>query len=556
MAWVFTKARRITKRRHSAEAQAILDRLAAYLHDSESDPVEMLCGFWKDQRDAITYQEMRALILEGYVDEVTARLWQQDYADLVKNRMPQIWNGAMIAGSRSQPLLTSLPNFTFNLQTPGVIRWIQSRGAEMVTASTQRQKDAVALLLEDKMRNAHTVDELARLIRPCIGLHRQQAQAVTNYYNHIVATLTEQHPRTKPERIRNKALEQATKYAERLHRQRAVTIAQTEMAYAYNYGADEGIRQAQADFLIGRCEKIWTTSGDDRVCPDCAALDGQRIGMEDTFFSGNRVVYDENGLYPPRHPRCACAVQYVEIEPPITYQPENRPVAELGISAAGMNENTDFSEFSSLTMTDNDGIISLTRPENEPEFLRQYNRYELGTKTEEEKLAQINPNYASGEPQWRNNCQRCVVAYEMVERGYDVTALPYDEKDPFGYAVTRAFDVPAPDLPLTVKDTYVIQGDAKAFVQKLFDGWGSDARAFMRVMWDKQLTGTEYYIPHVFVVKKINGEIVYLDPQLGVKRDIDDTLSKCAERAFQWIMRVDDKDFSELVTYAVQNRGG
>lgn len=316
MAWVFTKARRITKRRHSAEAQAILDRLAAYLHDSESEPVEMLCGFWKDQQDAITYQEMRALILEGYVDEVTARLWQQDYADLVKNRMPQIWNGAMIAGSQSQPLLTSLPNFTFNLQTPGVIRWIQSRGAEMVTVSTQRQKDAIALLLEDKMRNSHTVDELARLIRPCVGLYRQQAAAVSNFYDHMVKTLTEQHPRTKPERIQLKALDKATKYAERLHRQRAVTIAQTEMAFAYNYGADEGIRQAQADFLIGRCEKIWSTSGDDRVCPDCAALDGQRIGMEDTFFSGNRVVYDENGLYPPRHPRCACAVQYVEIEPP------------------------------------------------------------------------------------------------------------------------------------------------------------------------------------------------------------------------------------------------
>ena len=316
MAWMFTKARRITKRRHSAEAQAILDRLAAYLHDSESEPVEMLCGFWKDQQDAITYQEMRTLVLEGYVDEVTARLWQQDYSDLVKNRMPQIWNGAMIAGSRSQPLLTSLPNFTFNLQTPGVIRWIQSRGAEMVTVSTQRQKDAIALLLEDKMRNSHTVDELARLIRPCVGLYRQQAAAVSNFYDHMVKTLMEQHPRTKPERIQLRALDKATKYAERLHRQRAVTIAQTEMAFAYNYGADEGIRQAQTDFLIGRCEKIWSTSGDDRVCEDCKELDGQRIGMEDTFFSGNRVVYDENGLYPPRHPRCACAVQYVEIEPP------------------------------------------------------------------------------------------------------------------------------------------------------------------------------------------------------------------------------------------------
>ena len=106
------------------------------------------------------------------------------------------------------------------------------------------------------------------------------------------------------------------KYAERLHRQRAMTIAQTEMAYAYNYGADEGIRQAQADFLIGKCVKKWCTSGDANVCEDCAKLDGTEVGMEETFFSGNKVEYDESGLFPPLHPRCACAIEYIEVEPP------------------------------------------------------------------------------------------------------------------------------------------------------------------------------------------------------------------------------------------------
>ncbi len=38
--------------------------------------------------------------------------------------------------------------------------------------------------------------------------------------------------------------------------------------------------------------------------------------MDELFFSGNRVEYDESGLYPPLHPRCACAVQYVEVEAP------------------------------------------------------------------------------------------------------------------------------------------------------------------------------------------------------------------------------------------------
>ena len=355
MSWCFTKARRITKRRHSEEAQSILDRLAAYLHDNESEPVELLCGFWKDQQDAITYQELRTLVLEGYVDEVTARLWQQDYSDLVKRRMPQIWGGAMIAGSQSQPFLSSLSDFSFNMQTPGVIRWIQSRGAAMVTVSTQRQKDAIALLLEDKMRNSHTVDELARLIRPCVGLYRQQAAAVSNYYDHMVKNLTEQHPRTRPERIQLKALDKATKYAERLHRQRAMMIAQTEMAFAYNYGADEGIRQAQADFLIGRCEKVWCTSGDDQVCDECKALDGKRIAMEDLFFSDNRVVYDESGLYPPLHPRCACAVQYVEIEPPPFQINEER--ARQSANAGDTYSDNPVTEFSSSdTMEQGRGV--------------------------------------------------------------------------------------------------------------------------------------------------------------------------------------------------------
>ena len=318
MAWLFRSPRRIVyKGGRNQTAQEILDRLRAYLDSQNAQPVEILCGFWRDQQDAITYQELRELVKQGYLDEITARLWQQDYSVLVTERLPQIWGDAIIAGSVSQPVMDGiLSSFTFNTQTPGIVEWVRSRGAYLVTECTQTQKDAIALLLEDKIRNTHTVDELARLIRPCVGLTKGQASAARNYYDNLVKTLTEQHPRTKPESIQAKALERTAKYAETLHRQRAITIAHTEMAYAYNYGADEGVRQAQADYLIGRCEKRWITSGDDRVCNDCAELDGKQIGMEDLFFSGNTVEYDESGLFPPLHPRCACAVQYIEVEPP------------------------------------------------------------------------------------------------------------------------------------------------------------------------------------------------------------------------------------------------
>ena len=86
------------------------------------------------------------------------------------------------------------------------------------------------------------------------------------------------------------------------------------------------------------------------MCEDCKALDGQRVGMEDTFFSGNRVVYDENGLYPPRHPRCACAVQYVEIEPPPFHISRQQSAGEGagGSSETQFLKTVDFSDKSAV----------------------------------------------------------------------------------------------------------------------------------------------------------------------------------------------------------------
>lgn len=324
MSWIFTKARRIRKARApSGNAKEILERLRHYLDNEASEPVKLLCGFWEDQQKAITYQELREIVLQGWLDEETARLWEGDYAYFVKETMPKIWGQAMIAGSISQPVMeSSLSAFQFNTQTPGVVEWMRSRGAYLVTNCTQGQKDAIALLLEDKMRNTHTPDELARLIRPTIGLTRPQTAAVRNYYDNLVKTLTEANPNRSVAEIKATALKKATQYAERQHRQRALTIAQTEMAYAYNYGADEGIRQAQTDFLIGKVEKRWCTSGDEQVCEECEKLDGQQIGMDEIFFSGNKVEYDISGLYPPLHPRCACAVEYIETEEPL---PERQP---------------------------------------------------------------------------------------------------------------------------------------------------------------------------------------------------------------------------------------
>ena len=102
-------------------------------------------------------------------------------------------------------------------------------------------------------------------IRPTIGLNKMQSMATMNYYKHVKETLQKNNPTMKEATAAKYAREASHKYAGKLHRQRAYTIATTEMAFAYNKGADEGIRQAQEQGLMGMTRKVWSTAADERA---------------------------------------------------------------------------------------------------------------------------------------------------------------------------------------------------------------------------------------------------------------------------------------------------
>ena len=289
----------------------VLRRLQEYLDNHCREPMLILCRFWDDQQNVVTYKELREAVIDGAISWEMLELWMQDYSVLVRDHLSKVWEEAATAGAAGQPVLDGLA-FEFNTQEPGILNWISGRGAEFVTSSTEAQKDAIAALLTKKMRDGHTVDELARLIRACIGLTEGQAKANARFYDNMVENMKKEHPRMKPESIRKKALEASQKYAERQHRDRAMMIAQTESAFAYNRGADEGIRQAQAEGYLGTMKKRWSTSGDDVVCAICSALEGTEVDMDSEFNFGGRVLFPGHHMLPPAHPRCACAVEYIE----------------------------------------------------------------------------------------------------------------------------------------------------------------------------------------------------------------------------------------------------
>lgn len=309
------------KKAKSRNGQEVLRRLEEYLESESDEPAKLLCRFWEDQQSVITYQELRMAVMAGYLSLETLQLWQQDYSVLVSGRLRGMWENAAAAGPSGQPVLDNVP-FKFDTQAPGILNWIDQRGAEFVTASSQEQKDAIAALLTKKMREKHTVDELSRLIRPCIGLTERDAKAVARFYDNIVDTMKKEHPRMKPESIRQKALDASAKYAEKKHRARAMTIARTEGAFAYHWGEYEGIKQAQAEGLLGKVVKKWSTSGDERVCAQCAVLEGTEIEMEADFNIKGRILFQGQHMLPPAHPDCGCGVEYIEAEPPKMPQSE------------------------------------------------------------------------------------------------------------------------------------------------------------------------------------------------------------------------------------------
>lgn len=288
------------------EAQRALKTLRGFLNEEEPQLVTFLHHIWNQQQRAITYKELREAIMIGYMDPSLIQEWTQDYSKFVTASLLPLWLEAM--ESATKELHREFPSYVFDSTTDGIKVWIDTRAATFVTYCTQEQIAAInAVVAKASILQDMTVDELARAIRPMVGLNRPQAVANINYYNRLRASGISE----------KKALEKSLIYSHRQHRYRGYLIARTELAFAYNKGQHEGVKQAQAAGLMGETIKIWSTAEDERVCPICGGLNGKRIAMEADFDFPTKLTAPGIRQTPPSHPHCRCAIVYKEIAPPV-----------------------------------------------------------------------------------------------------------------------------------------------------------------------------------------------------------------------------------------------
>ena len=177
---------------------------------------------------------------------------------------------------------------------------LSAHGGELITNLSAESRRAIANVLLHGTEGLINPKKLARQIRPLIGLTARQAESNLKYRAKVREEYLESGASlSRAERLAERA---AIKYASRQHRFRAETIMNTELAFAYNRGAHDGVLRSISRGYMTRCEMVWTTAGVIRTCPRCLEINGKIIGYT-----------DEVGVQlPPLHPRCRCAIIYRE----------------------------------------------------------------------------------------------------------------------------------------------------------------------------------------------------------------------------------------------------
>lgn len=295
--------------RKSAEANAALRKLRAFLDTKEPSLVYFLQNLWRAQGKAITYKELREAILSGELDKEYLEDWQEDYARFVVEHLQPKWQEAMTEAAKE--ISRKYPDWYFDPMGDGVVEWTKSRSAEFVTSISQTQIQGLrAVVQRAGVLESMSVDQLARAIRPMVGLTHQQSVANLNYYEKLIANGVKE----------KKALDLSIRYSARQHRYRGYNIARTELAFAYNQGSYQGTKQAQAKGYLGEVVKVWCTADDERVCGVCGGLEGAEVAMDDEFAFKTKLATPQNPTIrrvPPAHPSCRCTVIYKEIAPPL-----------------------------------------------------------------------------------------------------------------------------------------------------------------------------------------------------------------------------------------------
>ncbi len=193
------------------------------------------------------------------------------------------------------------------VKSPAVLAAAKRLAARLIVQVSGETKAAVREIVQRAVSEGIDPRRAARLIREVVGLTRQQAGAVERLAQTMRAA------GVKEELVQRRT----ARYAKKQLRRRSILIARTETLTAANRGQKLAWKQAREEGLLGDdFRMVWITTPDDRLCPECAPMDGLTVDLDDTFTQTQRGVLPSQRVpftgpsveTPPLHPGCRCTV--------------------------------------------------------------------------------------------------------------------------------------------------------------------------------------------------------------------------------------------------------
>jgi SPP1 gp7 family putative phage head morphogenesis protein len=240
------------------------------------------------------------------VDDVWGEGWGE-----VERKVEAIVGDVLVQAGAAE-LARMNANLSFNLENPYAGKYAREQVATLVTNVTEGTKAAIREVVSrgfaqgidenGKTKNL-TTDEIARAIRPYIGLNRPQARAYAALEARLIASGVSGQD----------LVDQLAVAHARMIRQRAKLIARTEVMTAQNKGHTAAWETAKDEgLLLDTTERLWISSpSSPRTCPACMRMHGKRAKVGEPFISEDFGEVME----PPLHPACRCTVGLWTPEP-------------------------------------------------------------------------------------------------------------------------------------------------------------------------------------------------------------------------------------------------
>ena len=172
------------------------------------------------------------------------------------------------------------------MANPHAVLIANRQAARFVTRVGEETRTAIRAAIVEGVRGGASPAQVAKQIQVVVGLTERQTRAVENL------------------RRKGATEAQVARYAKKLLKQRATTIARTETIAAANAGQQAAWQDAQRQGLLPRdIKRTWITTKDDRLCDHCRAVGGQVVGIDEPFRTPLGAV-----MNPPLHPNCRCAI--------------------------------------------------------------------------------------------------------------------------------------------------------------------------------------------------------------------------------------------------------